>query len=764
MNAQRLTLSILAARGRGALALACCTVLGGALAACSLQPSVALAENCPNEALRSGPSAHLPDCRAYEQATPVFKNGGLFIPGNVAPGVGGTATLTLESFAAIAGIENNAGIGGESYSLKRTGSGWVTTPMVSAASQYEALNPPQYISPILNINSLDNSSTLILAQGKANPQGEAHFVSRSTSGATAGIGPATPPGTPLGEPGSPIGESPSYGEQQEGVEPVGVSNDMSHLLFTIEPREGFVYWPFDGTKSSGASLYEYVGSGNTTPMLVGVDNAGKLISSCQTALGGDRFTASGAEEHNAVSGDGSTVFFTAFACGSSPPVNELFARIGNGQPGAHTVAISEPSAADCAVCDTATGVLASAHFEGASTDGSKVFYTTAQPLLGGDTSSNIYEYDFNSPAGQPKVVRVSGADATVSGPTADVEGVVRTSEDGSHVYFVARGILPTSANGQGQFAQAGANNLYVFERDAQYPGGRTAFIGGLSSADSELWRPEDNRQADATPDGRFLVFVSRTDLTPDDTSVQGQVFEYDAQTGRLVRVSIGQRGYNGNGNDEALGEARILNPRFNDVSRPQAYWSGLTMTADGAYVFFESSLALTPQAINNAQAETLLGGSLQVFPVENIYEYHEGQIHLISDGRDISGASSLIGIDPSGTDVLIQSGDSLVPQDTDSNYDVYDARIDGGFPAPAAPAECSGDGCQGPLSGAPVLLSPGSEFQAGGNPTQAAPASAAASKPQARKRKARVKAGKGRRRAARRAGRRGHRHGQGGRS
>ena len=56
---------------------------------------------------------------------------------------------------------------------------------------------------------------------------------------------------------------------------------------------------------------------------------------------------------------------------------------------------------------------------------------------------------------------------------------------------------------------------------------------------------------DLTPDGSFLVFVSSTDhLTPDDTSTAPQVFEYDAQTGALVRVSIGQDGYNDNGNTD----------------------------------------------------------------------------------------------------------------------------------------------------------------------------------------------------------------------
>ena len=154
-------------------------------------------------------------------------------------------------------------------------------------------------------------------------------------------------------------------------------------------------------------------------MLVGVSDgttvvggrtlpAGEVLSPCGIELGGDRTSS------NAVSTDGDTVFFTAQpGCGGGPVAKEVFARVDNGLADAHTVAISEPTKEDCSACDTEAGVFGAAQFAGASEDGSKVFFWTAQPLLGGDTSGNLYEYDFDAPAGA-RVVLVSSADATVA--------------------------------------------------------------------------------------------------------------------------------------------------------------------------------------------------------------------------------------------------------------------------------------------------------------------------------------------------------------
>jgi hypothetical protein len=249
---------------------------------------------------------------------------------------------------------------------------------------------------------------------------------------------------------------------------------------------------------------------------------------------------------------------------------------------------------------------------------------------------------------------------------------VGASADGSHVYFVASGILTKTPNGLGQEAQAGQENLYVYERDTQYPSGRTEFV--------LPWR-DVSSIAGLSQNGRFLTFQSAVHLTPDDLGSVEQAFEYDSQTDAIVRFSTGQDGYNDDGNNSSI----EFNPRK-------------VFAANDGSVYFESTSPLVPQAVSGAS---------------NVYEYREGNINLISDGQDPFGAE-IRGITPSGTDVFFETYDRLVPSDVDEQRDIYDARVDGGFPEPPSPLRCSGDACQGPLSGTPVLLSPGSEFQAGG--------------------------------------------------
>ena len=98
---------------------------------------------------------------------------------------------------------------------------------------------------------------------------------------------------------------------------------------------------------------------------------------------------------------------------------------------------------------------------------------------------------------------------------------------------------------------------------------------------------------------------------------------------------------------------------------------------------------------------------------------------MISDGHNpegvgeelLPGAPAILSA--SGNDVYFATSTSLVPQDDgDVLTNVYDARIDGGFPTPAPEPSCSGEACQGASSGPPSFGSLGtSSFTGGGNLT-----------------------------------------------
>ena len=521
-----------------------------------------------------------------------------------------------------------------------------------------------------------------------------------------------------------------------------------------------------------------MGTDNDEPALVGVKNRGplkgephvnegaELVSQCGTIVG----AASEASTYNAVSADGSVVYFTALrgaAC-PLPTVNELYARI----DGSQTVAISEPSKVDCEMCDTSSP--RGAVFEGASEDGSKVFFLSEQKLLPGAKGENLYEYDFDAAQGK-RVVLLAG----------EVPGVARISEDGSHVYFVAKEKLTGNA-------EEGAYNLYVYDTVT----GSQSFVATLMTQDEagELQRQDEERREvkqaeeaiqaksqaikekegecaeerkegklteaeaceaeveasraelreaeahltekvaavveevaaqaeertrvtrgdtrrpfETTPDGRFLLFESARRLTgAEDTSTVRQLFEYDAQRESLVRVSIGERspafpeGYNDDGNTTVEEDApTMLTPVYVTFLEPTMGASALSLSEDGR-VFFTSRDALTPQAVP---------GSGTVYVPKNVYEYSNGNVHLVFAGGEAAPLdteqSQLLGTDEAGDNVFFYTSESLVPQDTDTQAHWYDAREGGGFPAPVTPSGCEGDACQGSLGVTPSLPSPG---------------------------------------------------------
>lgn len=728
----------------------------GVIAGCCA-PVAGAAGGCPHEVLRAeNHSLGLPDCRAYEIVSPAFKFDGVPNEENIAPD---GLEVVFSTLGAPGEPGDNTTTGGPSYLASRVGSGWGSRSLETSSGSFE--------DPVIAASRADCSrdlSKVLLqrtpASGKAIDQ---RIYIRSTSGGEPiQVGPEVPPAkvAAWSTNDAELGEDPE-------LKYAGASPDLSHILFASERLSGGAaefLWPGDSTVAF-YSTYEYVGSGHSglgsdVPALVGVSDgktivggktiaAGMLISQCGTVLGAPNTERRAIEVYNAVSEmgvlgeagviaeEGARVFFTAAqggcsglteagtaTTGTGPAVNEVYARVN----GTQTVAISEPSKEDCSQCDTSAPQ--EAVFQGASSDGSRVFFLTRQKLLAAAEGIGLYEYNFNAAPASAKVTLIA-KDMPESGDLpgkVPVSGVVRVCENGSRVYFVSEEgeELAGNRDSDSQKAKPGKAgeprpNLYLYNTSTHH----AAFIAELAAGDHQDWSVADLRPVQATPDGRYLLLASQNDLTPDAAGKGTQLYRYNAEVGEanaaaekageppgappLTRITTSEEGINENGNTAEYSEIRP--PAYTVIAEVQP--QGLSITDDGSRVFFTSPWALTRGALNDV---CLIGHESEgacipgAPPAENVYEWENGHTYLISDGKDRNqtlggGAVSLVGTNPSGTDVFFTTASQLTPSDIDTQQDIYDARIDGGFPPPATPPACQAE-CQGPFSTAPIFPVP----------------------------------------------------------
>jgi hypothetical protein len=662
-------------------------------------------DNPVNAEELSGFQSFLPDCRAYELVTPPYKSGQPAFGVTHRPppiSTSGEKLLGID-FAGFAGTGNEENKGfevGAIYTFARTATGWETEaiePQASEASRSEFVTASPDLESSLWEN-LDQAPGEEVRQPSTRDLSFALRVKDATGGHFVTIGPKEPPAAT---------------HQREAFYK-GASDDLTHVIYEDFASPGGL-WPGDTTDEFEPSLYEYNGVEQKEPTLVGVRNLGalhgavvneqaELVSQCGTRLG----SAGQGSTANAISHDGSVVYFSALECeegaaGAGPEVTELYARRNQ----AETAAISEPAPFQCGACVTpASRALGrrSAVFEGASGDGSKSYFLTEQELLPGAKGESLFAYDWDRPAGDHVVLVAS-----------EVQGVSRISEDGSHVYFVATPALAVPPNlslpAGHQAPAAGEPNLYVYDAVT----GEYRFVATLSLEDETLWQHSDNsRPIDVTANGQYALFKSDAILTTDDSGAVPQLFEYDAAAETTIRVSRGQTssafpsGFGDNGNPVASPELErpkmLTTPQYQADTQPTAPRTGVSLAATGTAVF-TSADALTPGAVRGR---------------ENVYEYRGENVWLVSPGDEASPLtteeSRLLGISGSGSDVYFFSTNQLLPQDSDTQADWYDAREGGGFAIPQTSPPCSAESCRQPIPFAPVLPLPGgSETTPGGD-------------------------------------------------
>ena len=705
-------------------------VVGGlaVVLACCSQSTLAVADQtCESETLRATfGSLFLPDCRTYERVSPSYTEGyPIFVANRSTDGEKAILT-SLGSLDSVGAGESVAR--GTVYLDTRTSSGWQLSSLDAPLSEFVGQVP------------------LALEPASGETLWEQHTPAESIDRRgmyvrTAGVNPVYRFVGPL--------NIPFEGESQEAstsiylgryhtMHPLAATSDYEHIVMEGGASED--RWPFDMTPASArSSLYEYSGTGNSQPILVGVKGSEKgnadLVGHCGTELGSERVGST----YNALSEKGTSVFFTVLPesiCGESAPQTvEIYARKNGAlvDPGpAVTTDVSE------SICTSVCGGESGKNFEGASADGGQVFFTSTQKLINdavdgtagggaaeegpgcahiqGPGGCNLYEYRFDVASG-PHLHLIAGG---------EVLGVAGIAEDGSHIYFVSRSMIGSA--GTNQFNEeplGGQPNLYVYDTIT----GETAFITTLGEGDTSDWsKVFSSRSTEVGGEGGedLLFESSKKSITPDDTTAKiTQLFEYDADTRELVRLTKGEYGYNEDGNGVQEGVQReLFGTSASQLGGGTDFKSAsnrLNMSADGRTVAFETSGRLSARA-TSAEAEGPFGPHCF-----SVYEFHSsgalnaGTVHLISDGRDtqiykgFTCGTEFQAISPSGADIMFETDDPLLPTDVDGvGRDIYDARVDGGFPMAegAQPSAC-GASCEGTSSVVPIFSSPTSMSDSG---------------------------------------------------
>jgi len=189
--------------------------------------------------------------------------------------------------------------------------------------------------------------------------------------------------------------------------------------------------------------------------------------------------------------------------------------------------------------------------------------------------------------------------------------------------------------------------------------------------------------ARAAAEGSVFVFESDSPIGEGKFNNGGgfeQIYRYDATSGGLSCVSCPPAGI------VPSGAASLSND--NSLENRGTVVDSRGVSSDGSRVFFDTPDPLVPQDLNGTR---------------DVYEWENGKIYLISSGTS-PNPSLYLDSSGNGENVFFATTDGLVLSDVDGGYDVYDARVGGGFPESFVPSACCGDTCQA-LTGPPALPS-----------------------------------------------------------
>jgi NHL repeat-containing protein/WD40 repeat protein len=560
--------------------------------------------------------------------------------------------------------------------------------------------------------------------------------------------------TKANEPGPEFGES----LEKAGIVPDGATSDLSHVVFASERAAPGLYEWGGAERESKLRL--------VTELPEGQRVGGEGVVGLGGAGGGIR---SDADARNAISSDGSLVVWTY-----KTPASELHLYVRDTQTD-QTLQLDKLQAGEGepeeSTHDPADAVFQTASTDGKrvfftdtqrltsnsrAVEGSPDLYVFETSTAGGNVTGSLTD-----------LTPQDGAHLLVRNKRAG--GVLGASNDGAYVYFVANGALTSDATRGHCDPEAGFRpprttcNLYVrhYNGTTWEP---TKLIAALSSEDLPDWGGGQSEgdlsymTSRVSPNGNYLAFMSNRSLTGYDNEdvnskkpgerLDEEVYLYKASPEGLTCASCDPTGarprgvadvgrVTNAGGGEGLGLIVDRRETWSSIEHEDQRahwlagsipgWTGLDNSrglyqsrylSDNGRLFFNSADALVPLAVPTRN-EKVEGQELQV-GVENVYEYQPtgeggcgsegGCVALISSGTS-PHESAFLDASTGGNDVFFLTAAQLAPQDVDTNFDVYDARVCGATcpsPPPPPPSPCVGEACQGPAPTQPNFSAPAS--------------------------------------------------------
>jgi hypothetical protein len=640
-----------------------------------MAPTPAEAATCSNEALRTGPSAGLPDCRAYELVSPPDMDGRLLwpvssfgfetlfdlFPTELASPTSDSIVFETYNGPPLSPPEPNGNF--DVYEARRTEAGWQSVRRISPSG-------PQKSGPTSGGVSSDHAYAFThvnVVEGGIHPSGSL----------ATGFG--------VDYLSNPDGSFEPVGKGSLGEEPLAqgryISRGGEHVIFSTGAQVGQSIWCKTVIDAGRECKVLELQPEATTGVGAIYDREADGVTHLVSLLPGATEQTAGQQAfYQGASSDGASIAFKINGA--------LYVRVHSGGPGEETEEVAPAG-------DTPT-------FAGLSQEGKYLFYVS------GGEQGTIHRFE-------------TGTDQDLEVNPGNEGEIVNVSADGSHVYFVSNEEIG-GEGGSGEpnlFAWNGSTTQLVATvapSDLVQTSGSLPGIPALTNWTDYAVAPvnqiETGPGADSsrsTPDGDVLVFESKAKLDPSyENSGHTEIYRWEEGGAGVDCVSC---------NSDPLAGAASADARLQALDHTGSAMIVHNLSDDGSRVFFETKEAISP-------ADT--GGT------NDVYEWHQegsgSRMDLISSGQSVQypllvpssnlpdEPNLLFAITPDGGNVVFLSQDDLTGEAGSGGVPaIYDARVNGGFPPHRAPpVPCSEEGCRHATSTSiPSFALPQSEGEKG---------------------------------------------------